>query len=85
MGRLGELKRQSIVSSMVSYISNCIDEFPELGEKSSITSKLKEIYNTRSSLLHTGEFDEQLLNEGIELLSVLVPKLLESLYLKCAN
>jgi hypothetical protein len=85
MSRLGGLKRQSIGSSMMSYISNCIDEFAELGEKASITSKIQEIYNTRSSLLHTGEFDEKMLIEGIELLSVLVPKLLERLYLKCAN
>lgn len=85
ISRMGELKRQSIGSCMISYISNCIDEFPELGEKAITTSKLKEIYRTRSSLLHTGEFDEKLLTEGIEFLSVLVPKLLELLYLKYAN
>lgn len=84
MSRLGGLKRQSIGATMESYISNCIDDFPDLGEKDSILPKLKELYNIRSSLLHDGEFEDSVLREGIEILSALVPNLLTDLYIKCS-
>lgn len=85
MSRIGGLKRQSIGTSIVSFISDCMDEFSSLGEKDKILPKLKDLYNIRSSLLHDGEFEEESLIEGIELLSVFVPNLLELLYIKCAN
>jgi len=85
MSRLGGLKRQSIGATMGSYISSCIDEFPELGEKDVILPKLKELYNIRSSLLHDGEFEDSVLREGIEILSAVVPNLLTKLYIKCSS
>ncbi len=85
MSRLGGLKRQSIGATMESFISNCLDEFPDLGEKERILPKLKELYNIRSSLLHDGEFEDSVLREGNEMLSVLVPKLLTKLYIKCSS
>ena len=36
MSRLGKLKRQSIGATMESFISICLDDFPELGEKNVI-------------------------------------------------
>jgi len=85
MSRLGGLKRQSIGSTMEFFISNCLDDFPELGEKDVILPKLKELYNIRSSLLHDGEFEDSVLREGIEILAVLVPNLLTKIYIKCSS
>jgi hypothetical protein len=85
MSRLGGLKRQSIGATMESFISNCLDDFPELGEKDVILPKLKELYNIRSSLLHDGEFEDSVLREGIEILAALVPNLLTKLYIKCSS
>ena len=85
MSRLGGLNRQSIGSTMELFISNCLDDFPELGEKDVILPKLKELYNVRSSLLHDGEFEDSVLREGIEILAALVPNLLTKLYIKCAS
>jgi len=85
MSRLGGLKRQSIGSTMELFISNCLDDFPELGEKDVILPKLKELYNVRGSLLHDGEFEESVLREGIEILAALVPNLLTKLYIKCSS
>lgn len=85
MSRLGSLKRQSIGTTMELFISNCLDEFPDLGEKDIILPKLKELYNIRSSLLHDGVFEDSVLQEGNEMLSALVPKLLTKLYIKCSS
>lgn len=85
MSRLGGLKRQSIGSSMEIFISNCLSDFPELGEKDVIIPKLKELYNIRSTLLHDGEYEDIVLQEGIDILAVLVPDLLTKLYIKCSG
>jgi len=85
MSRLGGLKRQSIGSSMEIFISNCLSDFPELGKKDIIIPKLKELYDVRSSLLHDGEFEDIVLQEGIKMLAVFVPNLLTKLYIKCSS
>ena len=85
MSRLGGLKRQSIGSTMVYYMSDCLEEFPELGNSNQIITKLKRLYEIRSALLHDGEFEEAVLQTGVVLLSELVPKLLMKLYIKCAS
>lgn len=85
MSRLGGLKRQSIGSTMEFFISNCLDDFPDLGEKDVILPKMKKLYNIRSSLLHDGEFEDSELREGIEILATLVPNLLTKLYIKCSG
>lgn len=85
MSRLGGLKRQSIGVTMALYLSQCLDDFPELGDKDTILPKMKELYNIRSSLLHDREFDESVLKSGIETLSEIVPNLLTRLYIQCSS
>jgi len=85
MSRLGGLKRQSIGFTMEFFISNLLDDFPDLGEKNVILPRLKELYNIRSTLLHDGEFEDSVLREGIKILADLVPNLLTKLYIRCSS
>jgi len=80
LSRVGQLKRTAIGSSMRKYISNILDNNPDLGDKEEVLSKLKDLYNHRSKLLHKGETDKQAIQEGLQFLIGFVPKLLELLY-----
>jgi hypothetical protein len=85
LSRLGGLKQQSIGSTMELFISNCLDDFPELGDKDVMLPRVKDLYNTRSILLHDGEFEDSVLREGIEILGNFVPNLLTKLYIRFSS
>lgn len=85
ISRLGGLSKQSIGYSIGSYVSNLLEEFPDLGSSEEIVPRLKSAYNIRSRLLHDGEVDEDALKANISLLSDLIPKMLTKLFLKYAN
>ncbi len=82
---MGGLSKQSIGYSIGSYVSNLLEEFPDLGSSEEIVPRLKSAYNIRSRLLHDGEVDEDALKANISLLSDLIPKMLTKLFLKYAN
>jgi len=85
ISRLGGLSKQSIGYSIGSYVSNLLEEFPDLGSSEEIVPKLKAAYNIRSRLLHDGEVDEDALKANISRLSDLIPKMLTKLFLKYSN
>ena len=61
ISRLRLLFKQSIGYSIESYVSNLLEEFPDLGLSEEIVPKLKTAYGIRSKLLHDGEVDEKAL------------------------
>jgi hypothetical protein len=79
--RLGELKKQTIGTSMRGYIKSIVDINVDLTDPETISRKLKEIYNTRSTLLHEGTADEDEIKVGLDFLREFLPKLLERLFI----
>ena len=65
---------------MRKYIANILDNNSDLGDTEEVLSKLKNLYNHRSNLLHKGSTDKQAIQEGLRFLTGFVPKLLEFLY-----
>jgi hypothetical protein len=85
LSRAGQLKYQSIGRSLRTYVGNIIRENPSLGENEEVMSKLKDLYNLRSKLLHEGASDSEAFSKGLEFLNSFVPKLLETIYIKEAT
>lgn len=80
LSRAGQLKCLSIGRSLRIYIGGVIKEHPTLGENEDVMSKLKDLYNIRSKLLHEGTGDHEEIKDGVNFLNNFVPKLLETLY-----
>jgi hypothetical protein len=83
--RVGGLKKQSISFALKDYVAKIVHENPCLGTLEEIAAQLRDIYNTRSLLLHTGAADEGAVKDSLEFLRSFVPRLLEQLYRSVAN
>lgn len=80
LSRLGNLKSKPIGTNLVEYVRNVLDKNPELGECDVLLPKIKEIYDARSTLLHSGEYDSFTLEEYTRILSQLVPGILKTYF-----
>lgn len=78
LSRFGQLKYKSIGANLVEYIKEVLEKSPDLGDPSEIIPKIREIYSARSTLLHTGEYDEQLVADYVSVLAALVPGILKA-------
>lgn len=81
LARVGQLKRKSIGESMEEFILKKIMDDPSIGEVGETTNVIKDIYNRRSQLLHSGIADIKNLTVDLNFLSEFLPKLLKSLYI----
>ena len=80
LSRIGKLKYRSIGANLEEYMREVLEKNSNLGEPDMVIPKIREIYNARSSLLHTGEYDEQLIQEHLSVLSELIPGILKSYF-----
>lgn len=85
ISRIGNLKKQSIGKSIQIYLSEVLDKHGELGDSKEVSKKIRDIYNTRSELLHDGISDKNQIQEGRLYLESFLPKLLETLYIAAAT
>ena len=77
LSRLGNLKSKSIGSNLNEYIKKILSKYPSLGDPAIVLPEIKEIYNARSTLLHSGEYDETVLEKYIATLAEVVPRILK--------
>lgn len=80
LGRIGNLKRQSIGINLVEFIESTLSKQPHLGTPDDMLPRIKEIYNARSTLLHTGQYDENSLRNYISILAELIPGVLRGYF-----
>jgi hypothetical protein len=85
LSRIGQLKYKSIGRSLNDFIATIFKNDSSLGKETEILSKLKNLYNLRSKLLHEGVADEQSIENGLQFLMDFVPKLLQFLYIDNTN
>ncbi|MBL4606709.1 MAG: hypothetical protein JKY01_02635 [Pseudomonadales bacterium] len=78
LSRLGNLQSKSIGSNLAEYVKKALDKHPDLGDSEVLLPKIKEIYNARSALLHTGKYDNSALEGYIKILSEFVPSVLKA-------
>ncbi len=77
--RIRGLKKQTIRKKYLNFLGDYTDLLPGLGDKKAALRVLDKIYATRSDLLHDGIYDAAKLQQGIEILSILVPGILNRL------
>lgn len=80
LSKIGNLKYRSIGGNLEEYMREILEKNPNLGEPDVVIPKIRDIYNARSLLLHTGNYDEQLIQEYLSVLSDLVPRILKSYF-----
>jgi len=78
LSRIGNLKYRSIGANLEEYMKKILEQHTNLGDPSTIIPKIRKIYSARSTLLHTGEYDEKLITEYLSILSELIPKILKA-------
>ena len=80
LSRIGNLKYRSIGANLEVYMREVLEKNPNLGKPEMVIPKIREIYKARGILLHTGEYDEQLIQEYLSVLSDLIPGILKSYF-----
>lgn len=85
LSRVGKLKQEAIGISMRSFALAAIQRNPDLGDADTASRALRDAYSVRSSLLHDGHADPDLLREKLSFLRQFVPKLLRTLFLETAG
>ena len=79
MSRIGGMRREAIGTSMRKYVLGVASR-ENWGEQAVIEQQLKAAYTVRSSLLHDGEAETDELDEHLQFLSNLVPRLLTAVF-----
>lgn len=85
LSRIGNLKRKSIGTSLREFVSTIAQKNPSIGDPDELADKLKELYNYRSTLVHTGSADPAAIKQSLSFLQDFVPRLLELLFITVAN
>ena len=80
LSRVGNLKYSSIGSNLENHLREVLEMNSNLGKTEELIPKIREIYNARSSLLHSGVYDEQAIQDYLSVLSDLIPGILKSYY-----
>ncbi len=85
LSRIGLLKTEAIATTLRDYVSLVASRHPELGEPEELSTKLRDVYSVRSTLLHEGHPPSQGIGEQLSFLREFVPRLLATLYQESAT
>jgi hypothetical protein len=85
LSRVGTLKNESISATLRSHVSSIVSRHPELGDPIEVSTKLREVYSIRSTLLHEGQSAAQDIEQNLSFLREFVPRLLAALFREAAE
>lgn len=85
LDRVARLKVDSIGEGMRRFVDRTLDRHTELGDRQVIAARVRDVYNTRSRLLHRGYAPEERLRSGLEFLREFVPRMLRCLFKEAAS
>lgn len=85
LSRLGRLRIQSIGMTLRDYVSKVVKRHPDLGDPTTTSKQLKDVYTVRSKLVHDGSANGEKVREHLAFLRDFLPRLLEVLYRETAS
>lgn len=85
LSRVGYLKDEAIGKTLRNYVESVVSRYPELGDATDVSSKLRDAYSVRSTLLHKGHSGEEKIGPHLSFLYDFVPRLLAILFRESAK
>jgi hypothetical protein len=85
LSRIGALKTEAIGTNLRSYVRSIVSRHKDLGDPQHISTKLRDVYSIRSTLLHEGRYNDQAIGENLSFLREFVPQLLAVLFREAAG